>query len=1276
MVTFNFEDGSSMTLQDKNKVEDTATTQEDVKTDRTDYRYHGQKPVSGMDMTEKYPNISYAKTDTKTDTKEKDATKTLKYKSESMRTASPLSVLNQFSDGFIESLLALPDTVVEKTAQGISDTFNLGWNDDDIFQFADLINKGKVGYMGGSTYIGGDGMTPELIEALSLPQNEWEKWARLSGDISGLGASFFTGGALINVSKGAMKYRKLVQTGEGKWEWVTDYAKLQAANKKLPSVTGAAQDYMNWIANNPLKAAQLDLLFSTGGATGLYTADRNMTEEFKEQHPGLASLVEMGALLVGSLAAPGVIIGAAKTAAGAGILLTKTPVAGPVLRFTGGWLQELWSKRSIAAQRAYIRKVMKENVEPKIAKQIQEQYETAMRDPASLYPQNIALVVRSNVVSGDAINALKQQYRNEGYNDEEAMTEIWKLILKTADDNKKMIESLSGGEPTAEAIFNTVQIGSQKYELGELAEQALKAYYDQLVQAGGKSEQQIQELINAARLKLSMAELAPSAATKNTQAALEATAEGERLGSIIDRKQTNNKIVKSFYDALFPTDENAATYVVDAFTKKIISVNKIGDTIENIEKEAIQLAKDSLPILPGEAKVSIGQNLRQTAVNLKKEAMKPFEQEDLYIHKFGDNIKVNNFNWYQDMLKEAIYGSTKKPGLLDVPEELPAIIQRILSLDATPSVLDVWKLYKGLSDQAFDAGLSASMGQGPGKAGWKNLQLAQSQLLDFMQNAMVKIGDRKLSQFFTEYKVNVADKFNRNAAFRVNMRAIGGGYVVADEMVPYEYFKTAEGAEQFGIVYNSMPTNTPAEVAAKEKVFKNIQDVVLDMIWNGKGGVKVVSDEGVIDARKLNKWIEKNDTWLHKFGDLKGKLLNIRDTQGNIAMRIEQHIARQQNITAAIRDEKLKPLMDIVNSEIRAGMEAVPESIRGEIKDNLVYTVNQLMQKALMDPVLMRRLAQDMGFGKGFVDDATTEAGALANSFRKLVWQNVGDKIKIENPGKVLEWMDSATGKNVLNLVYSKPQQKNLKTVLNAYDVVFTTPLPTGASSSQEPWIKQITQVLGSSPQSLTSIRRAWSEGRISGANVLIYVASRLVTAQQKQMFDKLYYQAFSDPKIAETLSKNFQLGRNRKGFFYDRALNLWQGKRLQEFLFKNGISLPLEIFTEPPLIMTNDTDYEIKPKLKEIEDEQSSLAPLNMEIPDVVQASRIAAPTQDERKTVEMAQAEAVDTTPSGQTLEIKEEDYASFFPYDATGQMIAARRAAEGGIMNAAPKTRQRII
>ena len=64
-------------------------------------------------------------------------------------------------------------------------------------------------------------------------------------------------------------------------------SKIRQAGKGELGLTGAGQDYLNWIANNPLKAAQMDLLFSTGAATGIYTADRQLTPEFREQHPVL-----------------------------------------------------------------------------------------------------------------------------------------------------------------------------------------------------------------------------------------------------------------------------------------------------------------------------------------------------------------------------------------------------------------------------------------------------------------------------------------------------------------------------------------------------------------------------------------------------------------------------------------------------------------------------------------------------------------------------------------------------------------------------------------------------------------------------------------------------------------------------------------------------------------------------------------------------------------------------------------------------------------------------
>ena len=60
MVTFNFEDGSSMTLQNKTKVEDTNEQKdfEGAETDREDYHYYGQeKGLKPKEVIKDYPNV-------------------------------------------------------------------------------------------------------------------------------------------------------------------------------------------------------------------------------------------------------------------------------------------------------------------------------------------------------------------------------------------------------------------------------------------------------------------------------------------------------------------------------------------------------------------------------------------------------------------------------------------------------------------------------------------------------------------------------------------------------------------------------------------------------------------------------------------------------------------------------------------------------------------------------------------------------------------------------------------------------------------------------------------------------------------------------------------------------------------------------------------------------------------------------------------------------------------------------------------------------------------
>ena len=86
--------------------------------------------------------------------------------------------------------------------------------------------------------------------------------------------------------------------------------------------------------------------------------------------------------------------------------------------------------------------------------------------------------------------------------------------------------------------------------------------------------------------------------------------------------------------------------------------------------------------------------------------------------------------------------------------------------------------------------------------------------------------------------------------------------------------------------------------------------------------------------------------------------------------------------------------------------------------------------------------------------------------------------------------------------------------------------------------------------------------------------------------------------------------------------------------------------------------------------DSKSKASPININIPNVVPASKLS----DIRDGPQIEVGEAETLNVPGE--QITQEQFTSYFPYDTTGQMIAARRASEGGIINALPNTRQRVL
>ena len=130
MVTFTTSAGSKFNGQTQVDTTDTSEYEPDINT----------KIIESESLLDNDKLTTVSESDTVTGDKD---TKNITFTTQ--KRATPLSVYGQFSEGFIDSIMFLPDTAIKNLALGISDTYNLGWSEDDVFQFADNMSKlGKV----------------------------------------------------------------------------------------------------------------------------------------------------------------------------------------------------------------------------------------------------------------------------------------------------------------------------------------------------------------------------------------------------------------------------------------------------------------------------------------------------------------------------------------------------------------------------------------------------------------------------------------------------------------------------------------------------------------------------------------------------------------------------------------------------------------------------------------------------------------------------------------------------------------------------------------------------------------------------------------------------------------------------------------------------------------------------------------------------------------------------------------------------------------------------
>ena len=1233
-------------------------------------------------------------------------------KTKSTAVASPMSVLSQFTHTFIQSLFALPDATVKQVAQELSDSLNLGWSDQDIFDFSDFVNKGKIG---DEKYLGlevspeyswlfpqppGDKNILEILETdgreaaikameeMGIPRNKFEKAAAIAGDFAAISAFIYGGGYLANVPKAFPKGT----TPKDIFNMANTMPKgTQTANLWGSMITN---DMMQFIRANPGKAALFDLMGAGGAGYALATVQEKITPEFRENHPFLAGLAESGALVLGGVAGP-------FAAVIPGMIVTKGPT-GLAIKFVGNKLRAFLSLRSDYARRKFMREVQA-TLDHKTAKQLKPLFDQVMDNPALMEPQNMAMLIRQDIVGGEAVTALKNSERAkilkanpELAADESAleMAVVERLFALGAADTvtgdtiqllKKVVDPKDKTKFTYETVdvpvgpFSGAALEAYEAELRTLFTnnewQALKEFQGKIKPSPDEIDDWIQNKLYTAKLQLSMAEQTQDATIINLQQHLENTSSGEELRLIHDRKSSNVEKTQEFWEAMLPHSNEPPSFILNTINKDILALE--AEIIQ--AQEALTLAQrgiisaDGSPLISGADVIATNVGLREKLIDLRKNVITNFRKGDKDIRELKIKVPANYWNDFKTDIRNLIFEGaedvTKLPVFKD-EASIPPIIQEIMKSDDL-TFSNMMDLYVRIGDDLFDATLAKTTSLT--SRGRKNLYLVKKQFEQFMTKKLSQVdtgaiwreGDvyegvqallagvadgtripRELigkpknlaiKNYFDQYRIQVGDVFDKNAAYRVQRYAEFGNYMIPDEYFIHEFFKTAADVKQYIKVFGQ-----------DSAAMKHLTDTLLDEVR-----MKTLNrTTGEINLKSLNKWMDQNAAKLSEMpAEFTNLLKNSEATMQAVVNRI-----------STLNQRKVVADRTLLGKELRRISQQLIDTKPDQFGMLMDFNISQLMNTALENPNLMSQLYNKIRF------DKTSEI-----AFKRLLWQKIGDKVNLENIPALQKFLSNEKISTALKTIFNKNELKMLKKLQDSYQIIMTTAFPTGDIPAMLPIVQTITKNLGVSPQSLTSVVRATKEGRISPTNTMIYLGSRALSAGQLLNFRKIYLEGLMDPQILEKLAKT------------EMSVTLFQKAPpkdkhwINRMLVGMGIKPFGNLDVVPEIIAPNSGDLEMDEKLLKWMNEQQrdkealeNFDQSSMNIPAINEASQLAnqnigMPPLDMSAAVETA------AVPGGQ---VTEEQFTSFFPHDTTGQMIAARRAAEGGIMNAPRNLRQRVL
>lgn len=311
------------------------------------------------------------------------------------------------------------------------------------------------------------------------------------------------------------------------------------------------------------------------------------------------------------------------------------------------------------------------------------------------------------------------------------------------------------------------------------------------------------------------------------------------------------------------------------------------------------------------------------------------------------------------------------------------------------------------------------------------------------------------------------DQFEQSLPLLISQKKVAGGpYTLPNEDVLTRSFSNAENLKQL-----------QASLGQAPEVEGLLERGAIDWL-RGKG---VVNKEGLVDAQKIRKVLDNNQT--------------IVDA---LPKRVQQKLQDELQLA----DDYVARLGQLDQRRVTATDDALQSMLKQAARPDA--DPRPTLAKALEDPASMRVLVnafskepENLAALRRSVFDLAKEGSLSGGALQSFMGKN----------------------KNSLKILFDAGHLKNLDTLSDVQRRVYAMGQITGKTVEFEALDEQLKRLMGSGLGVLSTTLRSTAEGRLSPTTAAIAFLIRLTGSLETGMYDRVLKHALEDPTFAKSLA-------------------------------------------------------------------------------------------------------------------------------------------------------------